>query len=221
MVHSLLALVLFCMQMLYILLYRTISTNLDYSYLQPDANTVQDWVNCNHMFLSPSKCKFMLISRKRNRMYNPPAITISGQMLETVYTFKYLGLLLTSDCPSILPTCTNQETLLQLYVSIVQPHMEYAAQVWDPHLNKDQDLLESTQKFACKMITKNWEKGYDELLYMTNLPSLADRRLYLKLCSLYKIVHNMTCFQPDIAVPKVTRSYTSTPFTLYQPFAHT
>ena len=40
--------------------------------------------------------------------------------------------------PSILPA--NQETLLQLYVSIVRPHMEYAAQAWDPHLKKDQDL---------------------------------------------------------------------------------
>ena len=36
------------------------------------------------------------------------------------------------------------------------------------NLKKDQDLLESTQKFACKMITKNWDKGYDELLYMTD-----------------------------------------------------
>ena len=224
-----------------ILLYRTISTNSDYSYLQSDANTVQDWVNYNHMFLNPSKCKLMLISRKQNRMNNLLAVTINGQMLETVYTFKYLGLLLTSNLSwskHIEGICTktkkilgllycwfyqhvNQETLLQLYVSIVRPHMEYAAQVWDPHLKRDQDLLESTQKFACKMIPKNWDKGYDELLYMTNLSSLADRRLYLKLCSLYKIIHNMTCFPHDIVVPKVTRSYTSTPFTLYQPFAHT
>ena len=80
-----------------ILLYRTISTNSDYSYVQSDANTVQDWVNYNHMFLNPSKCKFMLISHKRNRMNNPPAITVNGQMLETVSTFKYLGLLLTLD----------------------------------------------------------------------------------------------------------------------------
>ena len=41
-------------------------------------------------------------------------------------------------------------------------------------------------------MTKNWDKGYNELLYMTNLPSLADRRLYLKLCSMYKIVHNLS-----------------------------
>ena len=31
----------------------------------------------------------------------------------------------------------------------------------------------------------------------------------------------MSYFPPDIVVPKVTRSYTNTPFTLYQPFAHT
>ena len=78
-----------------------------------------------------------------------------------------------------------------------------------------------TSRSGGRLITKNWDKGYDEHLHMTNLPSLADIRLYLKLCSLYKIVHNMTCFPPDIVVPKVTRSYTSTPFTLYQPFAHT
>ena len=71
-------------------------------------------------------------------------------------------------------------------ISIIQPDMEYAAPVWDPHVKKDQNLLESTQKFACKMLAEDWNKGYDVLLYMTNLPSLADRRLYLKLCSLYK-----------------------------------
>ena len=28
-------------------------------------------INCNHMLLNPFKCKFMPISRKRNRMNNP------------------------------------------------------------------------------------------------------------------------------------------------------
>ena len=56
-----------------ILLYHIILSNLDYSYLQSDANRVQDWVNCNHMSLNPSKCKFMLISHNRNRINNPPS----------------------------------------------------------------------------------------------------------------------------------------------------
>ena len=147
--------------------------------------------------LNSSKCKFMLISRKRNRMTNPPTITINGNALETVPTFKYLGLLFTSDLSwsrHIEGVCTkakkilgllyrrfyqhaDQQTLRQLYISIVRPHMEYAAPVWDPHLRKDQDLLESTQKFACKVMTKTWDRGYDELLNMTNLPSLTDRTL--------------------------------------------
>ena len=175
-----------------ILMYRTISSNSDYVNLQTDANAIQDWVNFNHMSLNSSKCKFMLISRKRNRMTNPPTITINGNTLETVPTFKYLGLLFTSDLSwsrHIEGVCTkakkilgllyrrfyqhaDQQTLRQLYISIVRPHMEYAAPVWDPHLRKDQDLLESTQKFACKLMTKTWDRGYDELLNMTNLPSL-------------------------------------------------
>jgi len=50
--------------------------------------------------------------------------------------------------------------------------MDYAVPVWDPHLRKDQHLLENTQKFACKMMTKTWDRGCDELLNMTNLPPL-------------------------------------------------
>ena len=44
--------------------------------------------------------------------------------------------------------------------------MEYGGPVWDPHFRKD---LESTQKYACKVITRNWDKGYDELLDTINL----------------------------------------------------
>ena len=156
----------------------------------------------------------MQVYGKRNRMTNPPTITINGNTLETLPTFKYLGLLFTSNLSwsrHIEWVCTkakkilgllyrrfyqhaDQPTLRQLYISIVRPHMEYAAPVWDPHLRKDQDLLESTQKFACKLMTKTWDRGYDELLNMTNLPSLADKRLYLKPCSLYKIVYDLSYF---------------------------
>ena len=43
---------------------------------------------------------------------------------------------------------TPAETLNQLYVYLVRPHLEYAAPVWDPHLQKDIDKLESVQTFA-------------------------------------------------------------------------
>ena len=82
-----------------ILLYCTI---ICISYLQSDANPVQDWGNCNYMFLNSSKCKYMPISRKWNRMNTSLRITINGQVLETVPTFKYiLGLLLPSGLSTL------------------------------------------------------------------------------------------------------------------------
>jgi len=77
-------------------------------------------------------------------------------------------------------------------MSLVQPHLEYAAPVWDPHLQKAIQLLEDTQKFACRMCNnKSWNAGYDELLEMSHLPSLSDHRLYLRLCSVFKIIHTL------------------------------
>ncbi len=53
---------------------------------------------------------------------------------------------------------------LQLYISLVRPHLDYAAPVWDPHLQKDINSLESAQNVALKMCFKQWNIGYDGLL---------------------------------------------------------
>ncbi len=45
-------------------------------------------------------------------------------------------------------------TLKQLYVSYIRPHLEYACKVWDPHLRKDIEALETVQKFALRVCTK-------------------------------------------------------------------
>ena len=38
---------------------------------------------------------------------------------------------------------SNTDTLVQLYTSLVRPHLEYACPVWVPHLTKDIQALES------------------------------------------------------------------------------
>jgi len=58
---------------------------------------------------------------------------------------------------------------------------------------KDRTLLENVQKFAFRMATKQWDSGYQDLLDIMNVPSLANRRLQLKLSLLYKIVHGTVC----------------------------
>ena len=47
----------------------------------------------------------------------------------------------------------SPDTLRQLHLSMVQPHLDYACQIWDPHLAKDKKILEDVQKFACRHLT--------------------------------------------------------------------
>ena len=107
-----------------------------------------------------------------------------------------------------------------MYKSLVRPHLEYAAPVWDPHLLKDIKSVENVQKYGLKMCLKRWDLGYQELLHLAQIPTLENRRIYLKLCTLFKIIHGLFPFTPDVFMPQPSRYNYDLPL-LYQPFAHT
>ena len=80
----------------------------------------------------------------------------------------------------------------------VQPQLEYAVPVCDPHFCKDIDMLESVQRFATKICTKSWNANalhYQDRLEKLHLDTLHKRRAYLKQCHLYKLVHGLSVFQ--------------------------
>jgi len=54
------------------LLYRKIDRPEDYTMLQRDINTINNWVKDNSLTFNVSKCKCMLILRKRQGCYDPP-----------------------------------------------------------------------------------------------------------------------------------------------------
>ena len=112
-------------------------------------------------------------------------------------------------------------TLLRLYISLVRPHLEYAAAVWDPHLQCNIQHLESVQKFALRVCTEHWHHDYLELLEQAQLTTLAKRRLYLKLCHIYKIINNLCHFPTNAISLSTNRSHRSRSFQLNQPFART
>ena len=172
-----------------------------------------------------------------------PSVTISLYRvpLENVTTFKYLGVLLSSDLSwssHIQKPCSkarqllgllyrrfyrhsNEQTLRQLYISLVLPHLEYGSSVWSPHLQKDVAMLEKTQHFACKICTKLWDSNYYELLDRLRVPTLANRGLHTDLCLLYKIVHGIIYFPPDIIIPSTRVTHSTHCHLLHQPFVHT
>jgi len=190
-----------------ILLHRQIHTPSDYLLLQQDINTMQAWFYQNHLELNSSKCKYMVISKKRHPTLPNHHLSISSQPLERVSTFKYLGVWLSDDLRwsrhievvtkraskqvgmifRRFYSYSNPEILKQLYISFVRPHLEYAVQVWDPYHATHINALEKVQKFALFMCFKAWEGSYDSLLQRSNLPSLCQRRKFLKLSYLFQV----------------------------------
>ena len=74
----------------------------------------------------------------------------------------------TCNCWQPKPTCryvvnrmfygnVDDHILVGFYSVLVLPHLEYATPIWDPHLIKDTNKLESAQKFAIKMCLKQWD----------------------------------------------------------------
>ena len=122
-------------------------------HLQLDIDCISDWVSLNKLMFNPTKCKAMTISRKRNSVY-PAQFLLNGIPLEQVETFKYLGVLLSSDLSwsaHIDSICTkarkvigllyrrfygnvDNHSLLELYSVLVGPHLEYAAPIWDQNV---------------------------------------------------------------------------------------
>jgi len=98
------------------LLYRYIDSPEDVVCLQQDNDLLSSWVCRNYLTLNPSKCKYMTVSRKRKQTNIPP-IFLEGSPLERVDTFKYLGVILSSDLswtPHVESVCTKAKKLLGL-----------------------------------------------------------------------------------------------------------
>ncbi|CAL4067567.1 unnamed protein product, partial [Meganyctiphanes norvegica] len=70
---------------------------------------IEQWATNNRLNLNPAKTKAMIFTKKR--LPNPPTLTIKGNNIEWVKTFKYLGL--TFDAPTLTWKSHIEETCRQ------------------------------------------------------------------------------------------------------------
>ena len=105
---------------------------------------------------------------------------LNNVLLENVKEYKYLGIWLTTDLcwgKHINSICSKAkkkvgalyrqlykyaltETMLKIYLTCIRPDMEYAVQVWSPYQKNHIKLLESVQRFALKVCSKQWNIDY-------------------------------------------------------------
>ena len=86
----------------------------------------------------------------------------------------------------------NISVMVQLYKSLVRPHMEYCSPVWSPYYNKDKVMLESVQHRFTRLFSELRAMSYEDRLETLRLWSLEERRNRQDLIEVYKMMHGHT-----------------------------
>ena len=133
--------------------------------LRNDVAAIENCSSSNSLNFNISKCKYMVVSRKRMPTTPASPVLLNSIPLERVELFKHLGLVISSDLSwsnHITSICAKAKRILgllyrhyynhverdvlkQLYISLVRPHLEYSCAVWDPYTLKDKRNLEQVQ----------------------------------------------------------------------------
>ena len=98
----------------------------------------------------------------------------------------------------------------KLFTAMVRPHLEYAQQVWQPHLKKHITMIENVQRRATKQIAGFSELSYYERLRSLDMPNLLYRRLRGDMIEVYKMLsgtYTNTSLPLDMSVNTRTRGH--------------
>ena len=122
---------------------------------------------------NPGKCQVLQITRSRSPVQT--SYTMHGQTLEVVSCAKYLGVDISNDLSwkahisritgnanqslGFLRRnlkATNPALREKAYKAIVRPQLEYAAPVWDPHIQDDISKIEMDHSRAARWVLEDY-----------------------------------------------------------------
>ena len=187
--------------------------------LNLDLERIRVWLAANKLTLNTTKTEFLLIGSKQRLLNSTasPTITINQFPIKQVSTVKSLGVHidenLTWECHinelskkiasgisaiKRVRYSVPYKTLLSIYNSLVQPHLDYCSSMWGSCSKSLSHKLQKLQNRAAYVITfSNYDQSTDELLRMVNWVKLDRQRFVDKSIMMYKIVNNMV---PDYLI---------------------
>ena len=189
----------------------------DQNALQADLLALGKWALDWGMKFNPSKCSVLTFSshrqRQQTRMY-----TLCGVFLQNVTEAKYLGINLSSDLKwslHIQQTASKANSMLgllrrnisrcatqlreQAYFALIRSRLEYCAAIWDPHLAKDVNRLESVQRRAARFVKQANDPcaSVSAMLRELNWLPLKERRRDIRLAFLFQIIKGGVAVQAE------------------------
>jgi len=87
------------------------------------------------------------------------------------------------------------EVMLNLYKTLVRPHLEYCICAWSPRCQKDKKLLEKVQHRFTRMITSLKSLQYQARLQKLGLWTLEERRNRADLIEVFKMAHRFAAIR--------------------------
>ena len=180
-----------------------ISCEEDRKALQAALDGLIRWADNWGMAFNVSKCKVMHIGHGNPRyeysMQNTP--------LEVTEEERDLGVITSSklkpgaQCTKAAKTAQavlgqiarafhfrDRHVFLQLYITYVRPHLEFAGQAWSPWTAADKAVLEQVQIRAIRMVSGLRGHEYEDRLKELGLTTLEERRHQADMAMAYKIL---------------------------------
>ena len=180
------------------------------SRLQSDLNDLYIWYTRNKLKINVDKTKVMVLSISKKYDLN---ICINAERIEQVHSIRYLGIeiddkLLWNNhvrqltkqlgCKIYLlqkmRKFVNQNVLNFLYLTLIQPCIDYASSVWGHCSSKSLDNLLRLQKRAARVVKSNYDyvNSYgDDLIKELKWKSFEQRRDYFLATLMYKCVYGL------------------------------
>jgi hypothetical protein len=185
-------------------LFGSVGTLEDIEQIRRDLERLFDWSETWQMKFNLAKCMVMHVGGKNSKA----RYVVGGKELSVITEEKDLGVITSNNFKvskqcikaaskgnQILGlinraiTCKKKSVILNLYKSLVRPHLEYCVQAWRPHLTKDIDILEKVQRRATRMIEECKGRTYEERLDITGLTTLEARRSRADMLEVFKILN--------------------------------
>ena len=196
--------------------------------LQRDLDELQDWSARWLLKFHPQKCcvvrigngpenDYFMQEKRENEDIQPIKLNVSsaekdlGIVIDSKLTFKNHVLQSCAKANKILGIIRRSfdhltnKMFVQLYKSLVRPHLEYGHCAWDPNLKYLCQDIENVQRRATKLLGNLKNKPYSERLRILKLPTMEHRRLRGDIIETFKYLNNFY----DVEKPKFNKPLTS------------